>query len=163
MWIFFSDEMAGSITLSPANSDTVAPEGRTCWGVKRPVLLQRRVQLKPPPVHMYVCMGGRCHLLNLNQCFSMSDFTLNYNEEHVLITDITPNIHRGVWDDGILKIDAEHPPVGMCYKIRLQLPRTVVNVGQDTSLYLLLNMGCIHVDELALTRPEFIKLLEPHA
>jgi hypothetical protein len=147
-----------TITLSSVSCEGVIP-GRTCWGLKRPVLLHRRVQLHRPPVHLYVCQGRQ--RLDVNRCFNVAEFNLKYNEEHVLMSNLMPNIHRGVVDD-MLKIDAKEPPVQRCYRVRLVLPGTEVNVGPNTPMAMLLDMHCIRVEELVLTRKEFIHLLDPH-
>jgi hypothetical protein len=153
--------MEGTITVTLEESD-VEPPVRTCWGVKRPVLVQRRVQLKRPPIHLYNCLGGRQHVLNQNQSFNIGEFVMRYNEEHLLMVDLMPNIYRGIFDEnGLLKIDAEQPPVQICFRVRLMLPRTVIKVGPQTPLSLLLDLGCLEVKQVALGGPEFLELLNP--
>jgi hypothetical protein len=149
---------SGTITVSTNASDESGEGSRTCWGMKRPVILQRRVQLKQQPVHLYVSRDGGL----LSQFSNVAGFCLKYNEEHLLMTDTLPSFHHAVVeDDAPLKVDTDQQPVQLAFLVRVISRRTVVTVGPDTSLSLLLNMACLHVVQLILNGTQMLQLLTP--
>lgn len=149
--------MLGTVTVS-----TYSPEEkevtRTCWGVKRPVLLQRRVQLKRQPVHIF---SGRWSGDNLMSEFTnIARFTLKYNEEHLLMPYALPSVYQAVvTDDAPVKIDTELPPVQLVFLVRVMPRCTMLNVAPDTKLAMLLNIGCLDVQQLMLTGTQIHQLL----
>ena len=152
--------LSGTITVSTCSS-AAHEENRTCWGMKRPVLLQRRVQLKRQPLHMYV--SERSGIDNMwNQCTNVAEFTLKYNEEHLLMANMLPTIRQVVVEeDGPVKIDNHLPCVQLVFMVRVMPRNTEVTVGPDTPLSLLLDIGCLHVEPLMLTNTQIIQLLGP--
>jgi hypothetical protein len=149
---------SGTITVSTDPPNEGGELSRTYQGIKRPVLLQRRVQLKRQPVHLYVSRDGGL----LSQCTNVAGFCLKYNEEHLLMTDTLPSIHHAVVeDDAPLKVDIDQQPVQLAFLVRVIPRRTVVTVGSDTSLSLLLNMACLHVVQLLLNGTQMFQLLTP--
>jgi hypothetical protein len=144
---------SGTITVStcPPEEDEV---NRTCWGMKRPVLLRRRVQLKQQPIHLYVC--------DQKKFSNIAGFTLKYNEEHLLMTDLIPAIrHAVVEKDAPVKMDTDQRPVQLAFLVRVMPRRTMVTVGPNTSLFLLLSLDCLHVDQLLLNDNQRAQLLDP--
>ncbi len=86
--------------------------------MKRPVILQRRVQLKQQPVHLYVSRDGGL----MGQFSKVARFCLNYNEEHLLRTDTLPSFHPAVVkedDDVPIKVDTDQQPVRLAFLIRV--------------------------------------------
>jgi len=150
-----------TITVSRDASYENDEVNRTCWGRKRPVILQRRVQLKQQPVHLYVSRDGGM----MGQFSNVREFCLNYNEEHLLMLDRLPCFYPAVGkedDDDYdvpIKVDTDQVPVHIAYLVRVIDKRTVVNVGPDTSLSMLLNMACIHVDHLLLNDSQMFYLI----
>ena len=143
----------GTITVStcPPDLDEV---NRTCWGTKQPVLLRRRVQLKPQPVHFYTCGGDQKTLS------SVDGFTLKYDEEHVLMTDMNPTLHFAkVEKDAPVKKDTDQPPVHLVFLVRVMPRHTMVTVGPNTSLFLLLSLDCLRVDQLLLNDNQLAHLM----
>jgi hypothetical protein len=59
-----------------------------------------------------------------------------------------------------IKVDTDQVPVHIAYLVRVIDKRTVVNVGPDTSLSMLLNMACIHVDHLLLNESQMCYLMK---
>jgi hypothetical protein len=148
-----------TITVSRDASYENDEVNRTCWGRKRPVILQRRVQLKQQPVHLYVSRDGGM----MGQFSNVREFCLNYNEEHLLMLDRLPCFYPAVVkedDDVPIKVDTDQVPVHIAYLVRVIDKRTVVNVGPDTSLSMLLNMACIHVDHLLLNESQMFYLMK---
>jgi len=144
-----------STDLPPKGSGEV---NRTCWGRKRPVLLQRRVQLKRQPVNLYVKRG-----VLLSQCTNVAGFSLKSNEEHLLMANTLPSVRPVIVEKktGSLKIDTDQQPVQLAYLVRV-IPRcTVVTIGPDTSLSLLLSIGCLHVEQILLNGAQMFELLNP--
>jgi hypothetical protein len=138
---------------------------RTCWGRKRPVILQRRVQLKQQPAHLYVSRDVGL----MGQFSNVREFCLKYNEEHLLMLNNIPCFYPAVVkendddDDDYdvpIKVDTDQVPVHIAYLVRVIDKRTVVNVGPDTSLSMLLNMACIHVDHLLLNESQMCYLMK---
>ena len=156
-----SSSSSGTITVSTdASSDESREVNRTCWGMKRPVILQRRVQLKQQPVHLYVSRNGG--QLMSQQFSNVAGFCLKYNEEHLLMTNTLPSFHHAVVkDDAPLKVDTDQQPMQQAFLVRVMPRRTVVTVGPDTSLSLLLNMACLHVVQLILNGTQMCQLLTP--
>ena len=147
--------MASSGTIIVSTCPPDDETNRTCWGQKRPVLLQRRVQLKRQPFHLYVCD---------NKMFTnVAGFTLNYNEEHLLVTDQMPSLRHAaaVEKDAPIKADTDQPPVQLAFLVRVMPRRTVVTVGPNTSLFLLLSIGCLNVDQILLNGVQMAELLDP--
>ncbi len=143
----------GTITMStcPPEEDEV---NRTCWGTKRPMLLRRRVQLKQQPIHLYVC--------DQKNFSNISGFTLKYNEEHLLMTELIPAIrHAVVEKDASVKMDTDQPPFQLTFLVRVMPRHTMVTVGPNTSLFLLLSLDCLHVDQLLLNDNQRAQLLDP--
>ena len=146
------------MSTTPENSEV----NRTCWGVKRPVLLQRQVQLKRQPVHMYVSKTPESDNL-FSPRTNMSGFTLKYNEEHLLMINMLPCIRQAVVEKDVpVKIDTEQKTSSqVAFMVRVMLRNTEVAVGPDTPLSLLLNMGCLHVETLMLSSDQVYHLLYP--
>ena len=139
--------MDGTITVSTGSAEE-GEVNRTCWGVKRPVLLQRRVQLKQQPAHLYICKNGN----PLSPSTNVAEFTLKYNEEHLLMTNQLPTIqHVFLDEEAVVKIDTDKPPVHQAFLVRVMHKQTVVTVGPNTPLAWLLNMDCLHVNQIMLT------------
>ena len=148
---------SGTIIVSTCPPEEGGEVNRRCWGIKRPVLLQRRVQLKRQPIHLFVSRG-----VLLSQCASVAEFSLKYNEEHLLMTNMLPSVHHVVVEkDALVKIDTDQQPVQLAFLVRVMSRRTVVTVGPDTLLSLLLNIGCLHVEQLLLNGAQMYKLLTP--
>jgi hypothetical protein len=152
-----------TITVSRDTSYENDEVTRTCWGRKRPVILQRRVQLKQQPAHLYVSRDVGI----MGQFSNVREFCLKYNEEHLLMLDRLPCFYPAVVkeddDDDYdvpIKVDTDQVPVHIAYLVRVIDKRTVVNVGPDTSLSMLLNMACIHVDHLLLNESQMFYLMK---
>jgi hypothetical protein len=151
-----------TITVSRDASYENDEVNRTCWGRKRPVILQRWVQLKQQPVHLYVSRDGGM----MGQFSNVRGFCLKYNEENLLMMDRLPSFYPAVVkeddDDVPIKVDTDQLPVYIAYLVRVIDKRTVVNLGPDTSLSMLLNMACIRVDQLLLNESQMFYLLKPN-
>lgn len=153
--------MSGSITVSTCSSATAAEVNEvngTYWGVKRPKLLQRRVQLQRQPVHMFVNQNSDDILMS--ECTNVSRFCLQYNEEHILMPYSLPSIHQAiVEDDAPVKIDTNQQLVQLVFLVRVRTKCTMLDVAPDTKLRMLLNIGCLNVEQLILTGTQMHHLL----
>jgi hypothetical protein len=61
--------------------------------------------------------------------------------------------------DAPVKKDTDQPPVHLVFLVRVMPRRTMVTVGPNTSLFLLLSLDCLHVDQLLLNDNQMAKLM----
>jgi len=123
---------------------------------------KRRKIMPPGLVHLYADVSGdqRCE-----QCKSVSRYVMRRQEKHILITDLMPTIHQAVFDDrniaDELKIDDTEAPLQVVYHAQVMDDRTTISVKADTTLnqVLKLNGSVLHVEELALTNAQLMRLL----
>ena len=164
--------MAAQGTITVQTTLTVSDMRRQVWQHLR---RQRRPRPSRQPVHLYI--GGSLttttgtqthhhhHLPHhIDECFNVGEFTLRHNEEHLVVTDLMPNIHQVVLnddDDAPLQIDTLQSPCHLGYRLRVTARNTVVTVGSDTPLSLLLDLSCLQVDTLMLSISQMIQLLSP--
>jgi hypothetical protein len=147
-----------TVLLSPCIPAKNEVNRTTCWGVKRPVHLRRRVQMKKQPVHMFLNTETNNKLMS--RCSNVAQFTLKYNEEHILMPNSLPSVHHAIVDsDALLKIDTSLPALQLVFLVRLILKTVEITVYPDTSLDTLLTMECIHVEQIMLTSSQMVKLL----
>jgi hypothetical protein len=145
---------SGTITVSTCPPPEKEEVNRTGWGMKRPVLLQRLVKPKQQPIHLFV------H--DQNRFSNIAEFRLKYNEEHLLMTDLMPAIRHATVEKGApVKMDTGQPSVQLAFLVRVKPRLTVVTVGPNTSLFLLLSLDCLHVDQLLLNGAQTAQLLDP--
>jgi hypothetical protein len=63
--------------------------------------------------------------------------------------------------DAPVKMDTDQRPVQLAFLVRVMPRRTMVTVGPNTSLFLLLSLDCLHVDQLLLNDNQRAQLLDP--
>lgn len=134
--------MMGTITMS-------TEDGCTC-----PKGSLEGQQLKQQPVHMYTTGPT---------CTNVAEFTLKYNEKHLLVTNMLPAIHHSIVvaeKAVVLKIDTDKELVQLAFLVCLKSRHTVVTVESNTCMSLLLNMGCIHVEPILLTGVQLFQVLQ---
>jgi hypothetical protein len=141
---------ADNITVS--NDDLC----ESCHTVKR-----RKIMPMPSGrVHLYADVSGN---QRREQCKSVGRYVMRHREIHILVTDLTPTIHRAVFDDrNEPKIDDTEAPLQLVYHAQVMDDRTTISVKADTTLnqVLKLNGSVLHVEELAMTNAQLMRLLD---
>jgi hypothetical protein len=132
----------------------------TTWGMTYPV---HRVQRQP--LHFYYQKDNqtRCNMLDCNTFVNQEGFTINYDEEHLLLPNCNSDhlmIYHADTDNGPVTVDSKTLPVYMCFNIRLSAPGMSLNVGPDTQLSLLLQCTRINIIKLLLTKKQIVELSE---
>jgi len=116
-----------------------------------------RCRARRQPVHLYVSQGPL-----LSHCTNVAGFTLRYNEEHLLMTDALPSVRQILVEENTpVKIDYDQQPVQLAFLVRVMPRCTLVTVGPYTSLSLLLNIGCLHVEQVMVNGAQMFQLLQP--
>jgi hypothetical protein len=73
---------------------------------------------------------------------------------------MNPTLHFAkVEKDAPVKKDTDQPPVHLVFLVRVMPRRTMVTVGPNTSLFLLLSLDCLHVDQLLLNDNQMAQLM----
>lgn len=117
--------------------------------------------LRPQPIHLYVRRTNNpSHGLNPEEFRNLSDFTLRHNEQHLLVTDLGPNIYRAfIADDADnTPLSFDEQPEQLAFCIRLNLLGIKFFVGKRTKLSTLLNLNCIHVDTFVWTLDQMMQM-----
>ena len=108
-------------------------------------------------VHPFFNRGGGGSSYEPTLSITKCGFSLHPNEKHVLLTDVEP-IYHAVIDATPLKIDTK-PPLRLAYSVSLKIQGSVLTVGPETQLALLLKTGCLHVDTVVLTQEQMDSML----
>jgi hypothetical protein len=153
--------MLGSGVITVSAVPETAKETTTTWGINHPVVLQRRVQLKRQPSHMYYQLKPS-KIFDCNAFFNEEGFTINYDEEHILLPNCHLMIYHAFINDGPVTVDTNNVPIYMCFKIRLTTPGMSLNVGKHTPLNLLLHCAQLDIVQLGLTSKQVVEMREPY-
>jgi hypothetical protein len=90
---------------------------------------------------------------------------MGHNEEHMVVTDLMPCIYQALLDEddanAPILINSRHSPFHLGYRVRVIPRNTIVTVGSDTKLDLLLQMPELEVYPLMLSISQMIQLLTP--
>jgi hypothetical protein len=131
--------MAGSITLAMTTAGAMTERKRQRW--------------------FFFC---RSEQFDPEQCVSETEFTVNPNEEHVLLIRSLPKIPVMFLDNAKqLQEIVGHVSYFFGYSICLKRPDMTLMVGEDTKLSLLLNSGDFNVFPFFLSLDQFIALTYP--
>jgi hypothetical protein len=135
-----------------------------------PVQQRGRARQQRQPVHLYLLAAEATNrergLFNhLAECFNVAEFKMRHNEEHLVVTDLTPSIYQALLDEDDVNapilINSRHSPFHLGYRVRVIPRNTVVTVGSDTKLDLLLRLPELEVYPLMLSISQMIQLLTP--
>jgi hypothetical protein len=108
-------------------------------------------------VHPFFNRGGGGSSYEPTLSITKCGFSLYPNEKHVLLTDVEP-IYHAVIDAAPLKIDTKQP-LRLAYSVSLKIQGSVLTVGPETQLALLLKTGCLYVDTVVLTQEQMDSML----
>ena len=122
--------------------------------------LKKNVEAAPvkrqPPV---LFMGWSDHF-DLEQCESEREFTVNPNEQYVLLPTNLRRIPSVLLDDaGTVRIDNRQSGRTLGYCISLKQPDMMLTVGTKTPLSLLLNSGYLDVVPFFVTCDQYMLLV----
>jgi hypothetical protein len=154
--------MMGVINVSAVADKAHVKETTETWAFNKPVALQH--PLTRQPSHMYYQLKS-CKVFDCNSFFNQEGFTINYDEEHLLLSNCANShllIYHASITDGPVTVDTNNLPLYMCFKIRLINPYVSLNVGPHTPLSLLFNCAQLDIVQLALTLKQIIKIREPY-
>ena len=134
--------MAGSITLT-MKKDQKAP-------MTTP--MKRKQQIR------FMCLSEH---FDPEQCFSQKEFTVNPNEEHVLLLMNHGKIaHKILLDKNRIWINDRRPGKYLGFSISLKQPDMTLTVGEKTPLSLLMNSGTFNIVPFFMAGSQYVLLME---
>jgi hypothetical protein len=102
-------------------------------------------------------------IFDCNAFFNEEGFTINYDEEHILLPNCHLMIyHASINNGGPVTVDNNNVPIYMCFKIRLITPGMSLHVGKHTPMNLLLHCAQLDIVQLGLTSKQVVEMREPY-